>query len=349
MLRSSEQEVSIQEISDKFLDYHDIHFPGFHNPDHNMEGSSTSPPSTFTQWNPPSSQGPPYQFPSCKFPLMSSRITDSLSILAFPVLGEDLVSWSDPHSPQLFSPEMQFNEPSTGFHPTSYSDGYPQDPMTSPDTQLSDSNYFDNLPSTSGIHNFPAINIDEGSTSNAEQLRVVGNLAEFPSPFIHDAGTRGLPAGAIPGSLAEHEQPQEQLPLTGPYPRGYPMHSYESTSNSEDPDYKKNPEAMRNSWMANYSQFVDGSKVYKIFSKHAKEKVATINTIKASVARRRNPAKFKCSIQGCGADFTRKHNLESEFDNYKVFLSAHYLRRDTCHSLASLVSFRSLEVALRCD
>ncbi len=150
--------------------------------------------------------------------------------------------------------------------------------MTSDDTKLSDVKYFDNFP----------IIIGEGSSS---ELRNLPEFAEHSSPFSHDTVTaplsRRLPAGVIPGlhSRSENEQPQE----------------------------KKNSEAMRNTWMAAYSRFVDDNKVLKIFSKHAKA-----STIAA------NPAKFKCCIQGCNADFTRKHNLESEFDSFYLFFKRYF-------------------------
>jgi len=246
-------------------------------------------------------------------------------------LEDDLLSWP---SPQLL------NELGNGFRSATYSDAFTSaDAFTSTDTKLPDYS-----------NNFPKIFIGEGSSTEAElQLRNLPEFPSLPSPSSHDAVTahhsRGLPAGVIPGphSRTEHEQPQEPLQT-----RGYPMHSYESPLNTEDPDYKKNPEAMRNNWMADYRRFVDDHKVLKIFSKHAKSKVATVNTINASVARRTNPAKFKCTIRGCSADFTRKHNLESEFDSLFIFfyfLSAH-LRHDACHFLCFP---RSLEVALRRD
>jgi len=99
-------------------------------------------------------------------------------------------------------------------------------------------------------------------------------------------------------------------------------HGLESPLNTEDTDYKKNTEAMRNTWMADYSRFIDGHKVSKIFSKHAKAKIPAWQTNPTIAASRMHPARFKCSIQGCNADFTRKHNLESEFDSF-LFYSTH--------------------------
>jgi len=265
-----------------------------YNPDqHNMEGCPASPPSSLSQWDSPSSIPPPTPFPNCK----STSCHGLLSRTTFPDLD---LSWA--HS---------FNDPGSGFRSASYSDGFTQDPLISANTQLPGPSYFDDFPI-----------IGEGSSGS-----VVGNPPEFPSLFTHAETahlSRGLPAGVIPGphSRSEHEEPLS--PPTGQFQtRGYPMHSYESplSTVTEDMDYKKNPELMRSNWMADYGRFVDSSKVFKIFSKHAKEKVATINTIKASAARRTNPAKFKCQIRGCNADFTRKHNLESEFDGlYILFL-----------------------------
>jgi len=46
-----------------------------------------------------------------------------------------------------------------------------------------------------------------------------------------------------------------------------------------------------------------------------KDTVTTHKNRRASLARRRADAKFTCSFEGCGADFTRKHNLERKFKN----------------------------------
>lgn len=71
----------------------------------------------------------------------------------------------------------------------------------------------------------------------------------------------------------------------------------------------KNSHAKRKSLMQNYQSFCDENKIIKIFSKAARDRVSTLNGLRASKIRRKNPPKFFCDL--CPADFTRKHNLDS--------------------------------------
>ena len=231
------------------------------------------------------------------------------------------------------------NDPGNTFHAAPYAHGFSGNTVDS--QQLSNQNNYLDIPPASDFLNFTGITIDGGgpslsSSTKAEHLPVVGSMSDLPfspsSSFRHNTGTSNHLSrvastdAVLPGlhSRTEHgpqyQHHQRMLPLTGPDPspqaRGYPMHSFESPSfigtSGKEQDFKKNPQAMRNFWIADYSHFLDKTKVLKVFSKNAKEKVATINTLKASAARRKGPAKFKCPIEACGADFTRKHNLESQ-------------------------------------
>jgi hypothetical protein len=80
--------------------------------------------------------------------------------------------------------------------------------------------------------------------------------------------------------------------------------------NHGDPsyDWQRDPRAMRECLMLQ----ADGKPLTETFRKSAKDVVASPNTRKASSARRKHAARFKCPIDGCNDDFTRKHNLDSE-------------------------------------
>jgi len=73
-------------------------------------------------------------------------------------------------------------------------------------------------------------------------------------------------------------------------------------------DWQRDPRAMRECLMLQ----ANGKILTKTFRKAAKNIVATPNTRKASSARRKHAARFKCPIYGCNDDFTRKHNLDSK-------------------------------------
>jgi len=70
--------------------------------------------------------------------------------------------------------------------------------------------------------------------------------------------------------------------------------------------------AMRTRMLAIASRRMEGTLLRKTFSKQPKEVVATPNTLRASILRRKHEPKFFCHISGCKGNFTRKHNLESE-------------------------------------
>jgi len=77
-------------------------------------------------------------------------------------------------------------------------------------------------------------------------------------------------------------------------------------------DWQRDPRAMRECLMLQ----ANGKPLTETFRKSAKDVVATPNTRKASSARRKHAARFKCPIDGCNGDFTRKHNLDSEWCVY---------------------------------
>jgi len=199
---------------------------------------------------------------------------------------------------------------------------------------VSGSNKLDQLESASSVNlsfidrsslstNFNSVTIDNSSSNNGDiQL---GNFNGFPgfSPFPHQnvdplllSQTFPNNCGSSPSRNHMDVTSDTQLPLTEAFTtttptRVLPSHSVDSSSAKHAPENKQNPVTLRDIWMEDYGKFLDDNKLLKMFSKCAKDKVATINTIRASAARRKVPAKFKCPIIGCRADFTRKHNLES--------------------------------------
>ncbi len=52
----------------------------------------------------------------------------------------------------------------------------------------------------------------------------------------------------------------------------------------------ESPAALRDTWMKKCGKFIDDTKLLNIFSKCAEDKVATLNAVRASAARRKSPA-----------------------------------------------------------
>ena len=148
-----------------------------------------------------------------------------------------------------------------------------------------------------------------------EHLQAVGNTTGYQ--FLSSPIEGTAPQDIVEGAVLSPDSPEDQPP-----PRAIPM----SMPYSFDPFTSgKSSKAMRNRLINDWSRIVDNNGILKLFSKRAKEKVATINTLRASAARRKTDPKFWCDITGCRAGFTRKHNLDSE---YFVALSA---QRDAYH------------------
>ena len=58
---------------------------------------------------------------------------------------------------------------------------------------------------------------------------------------------------------------------------------------------------------------VDDSLRNKLFSKKPKANVTSAKSREASNSRRKHHARFTCPFEDCNDDFTRKHNLDSEY------------------------------------
>lgn len=114
-------------------------------------------------------------------------------------------------------------------------------------------------------------------------------------------------------SLANANDRNSHNPLEKPAPCT-PRASQQRTLDLKLGGCKSDPYAMREHWIqVARSSHVNESDVGKVFSKNPKTRVATPNTLRASALRRKHPAKFKCPVNGCLDDFTRKHNLESMY------------------------------------
>lgn len=202
------------------------------------------------------------------------------------------IQWAEA-SQYLLQPEIPLTGPTNAFIDPPYSNGY------------DDSQPPDNIPSTFDSLDLNAITAGD---RNVEE-QADGNLSEYPfltSPFEGTA-----PQDVVGGAVLSPDSPEDQPSQTRVFPMPLP-YSFDSHSSGKNRDFKKNSKAMREFWMKDLGRFVDNNKILKVFSKHAKEKVATANTLRASALRRKGPARFRCTIMGCSADFTRKHNLESE-------------------------------------
>ena len=149
---------------------------------------------------------------------------------------------------------------------------------------------------------FPSYNLslqDLGATANFQQQFLLQNGTGLHSQILSSAAH--LPRVAVP----EDVDPTHV----------FPGHSHGNNNIKDVSDSKRDPEVMRMRLINQYRTFLEENQVLKIFGKQAKEKVATLNIVKASTARRKNEPKFFCQMKECGAGFTRKHNLQSEFDH----------------------------------
>jgi hypothetical protein len=169
------------------------------------------------------------------------------------------------------------------------------------------------------------VNVSTGSAG--EQHVPIGDGAGFP-PYnlsLQDLATAnvqqqfslqngtGLHSQILPS--AAHVAVPENVDPTHVFP-GY---SHGNNSIEDVSDSKRDPEVMRMRLINQYRTFFEENHVLKIFGRQTKDKVATLNIVKASAARRQNERKYFpkyfCQIKECGAGFTRKHNLQSEFDH----------------------------------
>jgi len=80
-----------------------------------------------------------------------------------------------------------------------------------------------------------------------------------------------------------------------------------------DSNRKQDPEAMPISPAGFIEESPVINKCRRQCRRQIKNKVATPNVLRASLLRRKEagPAKYKCYMEGCGSDFTRKFNLQS--------------------------------------
>ena len=87
-----------------------------------------------------------------------------------------------------------------------------------------------------------------------------------------------------------------------------------STQNSRYEDFHGGPQEMRDI-LAESPELdrVDDSLRNKFFSKQPKTNVTSPKSRQASNSRRKHEARFICPFEDCSDDFTRKHNLDSEY------------------------------------
>ena len=143
---------------------------------------------------------------------------------------------------------------------------------------------------------------DSEIRNGEEQHQAVGNVSEHPILSSPLEGTTPQDIRVVEAVLTtSNSHEDQQLTRADPY-------SYESPLSVKNPDFKKNPKGMRDFWMKGLGRFLDNNKTLQFFGKHLKGKGTTERREAREI-----PAKFKCPIAGCGDDFTKKHNLESEY------------------------------------
>jgi hypothetical protein len=177
-----------------------------------------------------------------------------------------------------------------------------------PNNQLhqgSFSDFADDLwQSTPDVYSAP-VNLSQSSPS----------LEVFWPTIARDPPCHG---GVLPATLNYYQKPGvsgEELLTAGTYHikptcllPDYNGGDTNFVNGGQDPQYQRDPRVMRECLMLQ----AEGKPLNEAFRKSAKDVVASPNTRKASCARRKYAAKFKCPIDGCNDDFTRKHNLDSE-------------------------------------
>jgi len=149
---------------------------------------------------------------------------------------------------------------------------------------------------------FPSYNLslqDLSATANFQHDILLQNGTSLHSQILPSAAH--LPCVAVPKDVDPTHV--------------FPGHSHGNDNITDVSDSKQDPEEMRMRLKNQYRTFLEENQVLEIFGKQAKEKLATLNIVKASTARRRNDPKFYCQMKECGAGFTRKYNLQSEFDH----------------------------------
>jgi len=123
-------------------------------------------------------------------------------------------------------------------------------------------------------------------------------------------------------SLPYHSQPGYQVgaqpvtPLTGPSDEttirvvGTPDCIVDNIANvSLDPRLIMTRQGMMEKMSK--SPYLNPNVFRNMFRKFAKKKVTSYKARLASNGRRRDIAKFECTVEGCDSSFTRKHNLTS--------------------------------------
>lgn len=144
------------------------------------------------------------------------------------------------------------------------------------------------------------------SNSGIFHLSVLAQMNGFPSIPNERLSAPPNPQN-FPGTTYTHETSHSHHIGS----RTQDMHSF--CTGDEDMGPQK-PQAMRKSLMRHYRTFFDEHKVLRMFGKAAKERVSTLNGLRASASRRKNPAKFFCDW--CQSGFTRKHNLDNHMKSH---------------------------------
>lgn len=138
---------------------------------------------------------------------------------------------------------------------------------------------------------------------------------------VVDENERAVPLSGINPPFATHDAPWSYIPpayllngsIPGAHHVSYPYVASPSESTSDAPG-SASPTALQfpqihssPSLPSTYKAFIDDHPMINKAYDCAKERVASYPILKASTARRTNPATFECDI--CKATFTRSHNL----------------------------------------
>ncbi len=150
---------------------------------------------------------------------------------------------------------------------------------------------------------------------NGERGVHIGDGASFHHRGVHTMSYQNPPLPAMSHNPGLHYPAGlGDVNPNAVFQGGGPM-SCSPSHTAGDPD-QRNSKPMRSSLdyiLTSFFDFMEEQPILDTLQRKFKDKVSTHDVHRVSFARRTHPAKYICPKEGCGRDFTRKWNLNSEF------------------------------------